>query len=195
MARRGKLVTKIVVFTIAWLAYGPAMASSFFGEIPVGYSDNVFQIGANTSSLVININALGARDPSICASCNSSYTDNYTVNLFNQAGGLLESVNETNYLYYSLYSSSHGIGAGPIGLAVPAGAATLEIVSRLYIAGLLGPDGHPLTFGNLFIYTDGSTVAATPIPATLPLLATGLAGLGLLTFFRRRKAGASFAAA
>jgi len=195
MTRHGKIATKVVVFTIAWLAYGPAMASSFFGELPVGYSDSVFQLGANTSSLVININALGPRDTSLCAYCNSSYSDNYTVNLFNQAGALLESVNETNYLYYSLYSSSHGIGAGPIGLSVPADATTLEIVSRLYIAGLLGPDGHPLTFGNLSIYTDGSTVAATPIPATLPLLATGLAALGLLTFYRQRKAGASLAAA
>lgn len=193
MTRHGKIVSKVVVFAIAWLAYGPAMASSFIGELPVGYSDSVFQLGANTSSLVININALGARDTSLCASCNSSYSDNYTVNLFNQAGALLESVNETNYLYYSLYSSSHGIGAGPIGLALPAGVATLEIVSRLYISGLLGLDGQPLSFGNLSIYTDGSTVAATPIPASLPLLATGLAALALLTFYKQRKARATFA--
>ncbi len=172
------------------------MASSFLGEIPVGYSDSVFQISANTSSLLININALGARDPSICASCNSSYILTIIPSICSIRQGLCWSpVNETNYLYYSLYSSSHGIGAGPIGLSVPAGATTLEIVSRLYVAGLLGSDGHAQTFGNLSIYTDGSSVAATPIPATLPLLATGLAALGLLTFYRQRKAGARLAAA
>ena len=135
--------------------------------------------------MVINIGAYGSRDPTLCGFCNSSYTDNYTVNLFNQAGTLLESLNETNYLYYSVYSNSHGIGAGPVWLTVPAGATALEIVSRLSIAGLVGSDGHPLSFGSLNISTDGSITAATPIPATLPLLATGLAALRLLS--RRRK--------
>jgi len=129
VARLGKLLTKIAAFTVASLAYGPAMASTFLGEIPVGYSDNLFQIGQGTSSLVININAIGTRDPAICAFCNSAYTDNFTVNLFDQTGTLLKSANATNYLYYNMYSSSHGIGAGPVGFVVPAGATTLEIVT------------------------------------------------------------------
>ena len=191
MARSGKFITGIAAFTAVWLASGAAMASTFQGELAVGYSDSTFQMGGGTSFMMININAIGVRDPSVCGFCNSSYTDNFTVNLFNQAGTLLQSVNETNYLYYNMYSSSHGIGAGPIGLAVPAGATTLEIVSRLSIAGLLGSDGNPLSFGNLSISTNGSiAAAATPIPSTLPLLATGLAGLGLLGWHRKRKAGA-----
>ena len=118
MARLGKLLTKIAAFTIASLAYGSAMASTFLGEIPVGYSDNLFQIGQGTSSLVININAIGTRDPAICAFCNSAYTDNFTVNLFDQTGTLLKSMNATNYLYYNMYSNSHGIGAGPVGVTI-----------------------------------------------------------------------------
>jgi hypothetical protein len=192
MTRRCKLVKKVAVL-ICWLACGPAMASSFSGDLPVGYSDNLFQIGAGASSLVIDVTALGARDPSICSFCNSSYTDNYTVNVFNQSGALLESANETNYLYYNMYSSSHGIGAGPIWMAVPAGATTVEIVSRLSIGGLLGSDGNPLNFGDLTISTDGSIAAVTPIPPTLPLLATGLAALGLLGWHRNRKAAAVIA--
>jgi hypothetical protein len=195
MALRGKLATQIAVFTVGWLAYGSATASTFLGEIPVGYSDNLFQIGAGTSSLMIDINASGTRDPAICASCESIYTDNYTVNLFSQTGTLLESANEINTFYYNMFTNSHGIGAGPVGVTVPAGATTLEIVSQLSIAGLLGPDGLPLSFGNLNISSDGSIMAATPIPSTLPLLATGLAALGLLGWHRRRKAGAGVAAA
>jgi hypothetical protein len=190
----GKYLTKIVVFAVASLAYGSAMASTFLGEIPVGYSDNLFQIGQGTSSLVININAIGTRDPAICAFCNSAYTDNFTVNLFDQTGTLLKSMNATNYLYYNMYSSSHGIGAGPVGVMVPAGSTTLEIVSQLSIAGLLGSDGNPLSFGNLFISSDGSIMAATPIPSSLPLLATGLAALGMLGWRKRRK-GAALAVA
>jgi len=195
MAGLGKLLTKIAAFTVASLAYGSAMASTFLGEIPVGHSDNLFQIGQGTSSLVININAIGTRDPAICAFCNSAYTDNFTVNLFDQAGTLLKSMNATNYLYYNMYSSSHGIGAGPVGVMVPAGSTTLEIVSQLSIAGLLGSDGNPLSFGNLFISSDGSIMAATPIPSSLPLLATGLAALGMLAWRKRRQGAAALAVA
>jgi hypothetical protein len=170
------------------------MASTFLGEIPVGHSDHLFQIGQGTSSLVININAIGTRDPAMCAFCNSAYTDNFTVNLFDQTGTLLKSMNATNYLYYNMYSNSHGIGAGPVGLMVPAGATTLEIVSQLSVAGLLGSDGNPLSFANLFISSDGSIAAATPIPSSLPLLATGLAALGMLGWRKRRK-GAALAVA
>jgi hypothetical protein len=194
MTRRGKLATKIAAFTVVSLASGSATASTFSGELPVGYSDNLFQISAGTSSAVINISAIGTRDPAICASCYSTYTDNYTVNLYAQTGTLLKSADEINYLFYNVFTSSHGIGAGPVRVTIPAGATTLEIVSQLSIAGLLGPDGHPLSFGNLFISTDGSIAAATPILPALPLLATGLATLGLLGWYSKRKGVATIAA-
>jgi hypothetical protein len=183
----------IATCAVASVACRPAIASNFSGDLPVGYSDSIFQIGGSTS-LMIDISASGVRDPSLCPSCDSSYTDNYTVNLFNQAGSLLASTSETNYLYYSLVNGgSHGIGAGPVGVSVPAGATTLEIISQLYITGLLGADGQPLSFGNLNISTYGSLTAATPLPSTLPLLASGLAALGLLGWRSGRKARAPLA--
>jgi hypothetical protein len=39
------------------------------------------------------------------------------------------------------------------------------------------------------------SVSATPLPTTLPLLATGLGGLGLFGWWRKRKASAALAAA
>jgi len=195
MTRPGRLLARITAFATVALASASAMASTFSGELPVGYSDSVFQISPGASSLVININAFGIRDPSICASCYSIYTDNYTVNFFNTAGTLLASANEINYLYYNLFSSSHGIGAGPVWTTVPAGATTFEVVSSLSIAGLLGPDGHSLGFGNLIMSSDGSIAAATPLPSTLPLLATALAALGLFGWHKKRKGAAGFAAA
>jgi len=181
-------LTKIAAFAVVLLTSGSAVASTFSGALPIGYSDDQFQISEGTSSVMINISAIGARDPTICATCNSIYTDNFIVNLFDQTGTLLKSVNEINTFSFNMFGSSHGIGAGPVGVAVPAGATKLEIVSQLSISGLLGPDGHPLSFGNLNISTDGSITAATPIPSTLPLLATGLAALGLFSWHRRRKA-------
>ncbi len=168
----------------------PAFASNYSGEIAAGSSDSFFQIGP-TSNLIIDISAIGTRDPTICASCNSIYTDNYKVILLNQSGTVLESVNETNYLYYNNYSSSHGIGAGPVSVSVPSGATTLEIQSQLSIAGLLGTDGLPLNFGILDISSSGSIVAATPIPTALPLFATGLLGLILFAWRVRKQDNAT----
>jgi hypothetical protein len=195
MTRLDKLLTKIAAFAVASLACGSAVASTFLGEIPVGYSDNLFQIGQGTSSLVINISAIGTRDPGLCGFCNSAYTDNFTVNLFDQAGTLLNSTSATNYLYYNMYTNSHGIGAGPVSVTVPAGATTLEIFSQLSIAGLLDSDGHPLSFGTLFLGSDGSIAAATPIPSSLPFFAAGLAALGIFCWRKRRPDSAALAVA
>jgi hypothetical protein len=192
MIQRGRLAIKIAAFSAVWLACSSAMASTYLGELSVGYSDSSFQIGAGASTLAINISALGILDPATCPSCNSGYSDIFTVNLFNQAGKLLESENASNYLYSSMYTSSHGIGAGPIWVSVPTGATTLELVSQLSITGLLGSDGTPLSFGDLNISSNGS-ISATPIPSTFPLLAAGLAALGLLGWQRKRKVAGALA--
>lgn len=184
--RCSRHVTWMAAFAVVSLAYHPAIASTFSGELPVGYSNNLFQINGN-SFLTINITASGVRDPAICASCYSSYNDGFTVELFNNAGTLLTSTNESNSFYYNMFGSSKGAGAGPVGISVPAGATTLAIVSQLSIAGLLGANGQPLSLGELFISGNGSITAATPIPSTLPLLGTALAMLGLFGWHRRRK--------
>jgi hypothetical protein len=181
MAKFVRYLVAAAIVSVALPFAEPVFASNYSGEISVGSSDSFFQIGP-TSNLTIDINAIGMRDPTICASCNSTYTANYQVLLLNQSGAILESVNETNYLYYNMYSSSHGIGAGPVSVSVPTGATTLEIESQLFVAGLLGADGLPLSFGNLFISSDGSIAAATPLPTTLPLFLTGLAGLILFAW-------------
>jgi hypothetical protein len=180
------MTTKARLFAIAaliavLLPRAPAIAATFSGPLQAGYSDSFFQISQGTSSMVININAIGARDPTICAFCNSAYTDNYTVNFLSQSSTVLGSANEINYFYSNLFGSSRGIGAAPVWIAVPAGATTIELVSRLSIAGLLGADGLPLSFGNLSILTDGSIAAATPIPSAIFLFATALAVFGVLT--------------
>jgi hypothetical protein len=195
MKPRNIFRTTMTTLIVVLAASGSAMASTFSGAIATGYADNRFQITEGASSIVISISATGARDPAMCPACTSSYTDNYVVNFFDQAGTLLKSVNEINYLYYSMFSSSYGIGAGPVSVAVPADATSLEIVSQLYISGLLGPDGDPLSFGNLMISTNGSITAATPIPSTLPLMATGLVALVLSFWHRRRKTRTNLAAA
>jgi hypothetical protein len=184
------LVTVMAAYIVVVLGLSPVFASTFTGELSVGSSTDLFQVSGDTS-VEVNITATGTRDPTLCPSCYSSYSDLFKVEFFDQAGNLLASTTANNYLYYSMYSSSNGIGAGPVGFAVPTGATTLELVSQLSIAGLLGSNGQPLNFGDLFISANGSIVAATPIPSTLPLLATAFGLLGLLGLYRMRKAANS----
>ena len=158
----------------------PAKASGFYGALPVGYSDQSFQT-SGASTFGININALGPRDPSLCSSCNSGYTDQFTVNFFDLAGNRLGSSTGTNYLYSTQFGGSHGIGALPVWFFVPNGTANVEVISQLSIFGLLGSNT-----GNLTIFTDGSIAAATPLPGALPLFAGGLGALGLIRWSRKR---------
>jgi hypothetical protein len=181
MAWHGRLLTKIAALTVVWLACDPAMASTFrskskastsFGKLPVEFSDGMFQIGGGGSSS--DAGAFGSRDSSICGPCSNIHT----ASLFEQTGKLQKEIN--------------GIGAGSLGLKVPAGITILELLDGLSDAGLRDRDEHRPRFDDLSISSDEPTVAATPIPSTLPLLATGLAGLGLLSWHRRRKAAAAF---
>jgi hypothetical protein len=63
-----------------------------------------------------------------------------------------------------------------------------DIVSIDYSATGLGTDTNGPGINQL-------SISETPVPATLPLFATGLGGLGLLGWRRKRKSAAAFAAA
>lgn len=179
----------IATASLAYVTFSnnSAIAGTFFGDLPVGYSSSLYQLGQSTSSVSIDISALGSRNMTLCGICNSAYNDSYTVDFFNQTGTLLESANETNYLWYNMYASSHGIGAGPVFIAAPGGAATMQIVSQLSITGLLGPNGSPLGFGDLSIVSDASITAATPIPSSLALLAPIVAMFGAFSLRKRSR--------
>jgi hypothetical protein len=59
----------------------------------------------------------------------------------------------------------------------------------------LGPPGPPLSAGPFEADFSFSSTAATPLPAALPLFATGLGAFGLLGWRRKRKNAAALAAA
>jgi hypothetical protein len=180
-----RLVSIILGFIgIIVISCGTALASSYDGALPSGISESYFQI-SGASTLAVNITDMGARDPSLCSSCTSGYTDNFNVKFFDSTGALLSSTIATNYLWSSAFSSSHGIGAGPVWMKVPNGASTVEVVSQLSVFGLAGTGAD---FGTLIMSTDGSIgAAATPLPAALPLFAGGLGALGIVGWRRKRK--------
>lgn len=85
--------------------------------------------------------------------------------------------------------------------------STLVLASLLY-GGIIGSDQLlSITLGGLggYFFTDNApggsayntvgsiSVSSTPIPTTLPLLATGLGALAMLGWWRKRKIGAALA--
>jgi hypothetical protein len=67
---------------------------------------------------------------------------------------------------------------------------------QLLSISLGGVGGYSFSDGVLGDNTIGSiSISATPLPTTLPLLATGLGALGLVGWWRKRKASAGLAAA
>jgi hypothetical protein len=71
------------------------------------------------------------------------------------------------------------------------GPITVDILSSTSLS-LSWTDGAPITGPEVMLSGDFLTtpVTSTPLPAALPLLATGLGGLGLLGWRRKRKAQA-----
>ena len=182
------LVASLMLFT-------EMPAKALMVDLPVGYSNNLFQFDGTTSSMYINAFVQGARDPSMCAACYSSYSDAFTIKFFDQTGSLLNSSSGLNYFYLSSYSDSHGIGALPVWFSVPSGTTTFEIANQAFINGFVSTDGSALNSIDMNIDGLGAGVSATPLPAALPLFATGLSGMGLLGWWRRRKNAAAIAAA
>jgi hypothetical protein len=79
------------------------------------------------------------------------------------------------------------IGNGPLALSNPAGATQIELGVNDDIYGLVG--GVPDNTGALLISVSANSISSqTPLPAALPLFATGLGALGLLGWRRKRKA-------
>ena len=85
-----------------------------------------------------------------------------------------------NHLFTDLASAQAFFSDNPINLTLLAG---LNIVQLSFNEKISGGDGFA------FDYATTSSVV-TPLPTTLPLFATGLAGLGLLGWRRKKKAAA-----
>jgi hypothetical protein len=81
---------------------------------------------------------------------------------------------------------------GSVSFDVAAGTGILTVNSALQVfsegspAAQVGSPAFDLTLTSADV-----TFTATPLPATLPLFATGLGALGLLGWFRKRKASGS----
>ncbi len=100
-------------------------------------------------------------------------------------GGILTLVNSILEGNTATYGGGNGNGDGDGG-GIYNNGGMVNLANSTFL-------NNSASFGN-DIYNNGGTVAVTPLPAALPLFATGLGGLGLLGWRRKRKAAAQVAA-
>ena len=101
--------------------------------------------------------------------------------------GLDFTLNNTSDVAY-FYQGTNLVLAS-IGYSGQIGTDKLFTISLGNLGGYAFNDSGSLTVGSI------SAVSATPIPQSLPLLATGLGALALLGLWRKRKVGAAIATA
>ena len=101
-------------------------------------------------------------------------------------GGILTLVNSILEGNTAVYGGGNGNGNGDGG-GIYNNGGMVNLANSTFL-------NNSASFGN-DIYNNGGTVAVTPLPAALPLFATGLGALGLLGWRRKRKNAAALAAA
>jgi hypothetical protein len=149
---------------------------------------------------------------------NIPYTETFTGSFsYDDMSGALSAIDVTMSGPYTsspvtfLYSTDALASPSPFqfGLAVEGPNAASGILVELSFSLALGGASDPLEGADAYnsptvgfnIFWPGSPVSsggiieATPLPAALPLFATGLSALGLLGWRRKRKSAAAFAAA
>jgi uncharacterized protein (TIGR03118 family) len=115
------------------------------------------------------------------------------------AGDLLVGNFSTAASYISAFDPITGEFKGMIPINIGSGNTLSALWALMFGNGANGGDPNTLYFtAGINGETDGlfgAIQVATPIPAALPLFATGLGALGLLARRRKRKAAATSAAA
>jgi hypothetical protein len=118
--------------------------------------------------------------PGCTGACTYGRTDTITINVFNNGGTLLASASADQFEYANQYSETHSF---PIdNLIPPKDAVTAEIINLFDLDDGSGP--------HVFICCDlvplPGPPSEIPLPAALPLFATGLGAIGLMGWRRRR---------
>jgi hypothetical protein len=159
--------------TITGTGNPPLTAPNLFGTFTTDFSNNAEPVGT-TFNLLITEQGVTTPTPGFLSS----------LDLLTLTGGL-------NVTLQTLYSSTNALFSGTvIGSLGPTSAAAGNATVGTAVAGVPGTYSlteeysGTLNATNAFIQAD-ENISATPLPAALPLFATGLAGF--LAFGRKRK--------
>jgi hypothetical protein len=196
----------IFIALACMVAAGPSVAATL-----VGTTDDASGInGLVIDGVTYNATFVNGSYNSVYASTPPTFLCNPGCAGANDAVAvLLSALNSLNVIdLVGLSPSSGGIGAPTYGALIPEVVGS-GIVDSIYagcgtypngncVAGTWSNDAGIFTeVGSTYPYDDYvvfTAVTATPLPATVPLFITGLAGLGLLGRRKKRKDSAAVAA-
>jgi hypothetical protein len=154
------------------VAYVSGLTSMFFGAPPSvdanGYVASIFGSGPGLTG----IGSSGQPFPSFLIDPTNVGPNNIwlgeLIGVFTNSAGVI-------------VGTPFAIGNGPLALSNPAGATQIELG--------VNDDIYADNTGALLISVSANSISSqTPLPAALPLFATGLGALGLLGWRRKRKA-------
>ncbi len=165
------------------IAYISGLTSSFYGVPPTvdanGYGPaNGYSPPPFTSD---NVGSSGTYLPGYYTASPVDVVLNELIGVFATAGGVI-------------VGTQFAIGDGPLTVTDPAGATQLQlgINDDIYYYSLypVTSSGYPDNTGSLLISVEANSLTTTPLPAALPLFATGLGAMGFFGWRRKRKATA-----
>jgi hypothetical protein len=193
MSSRKPLVAFLVA---AWCFVGGSVAKASF---IYDYTGNSFK--TLVASPGANAGALAGRDVSVEFTLASALGNNFNglvaPTQFSFSGGpfAINNFNSTNYSFDIQTSNTGAIVDWTILASISGSFFNLTVAtsSSSDLTSSLGPSTF-LSASNAFnpgTWSVSSPPSATPLPAALPLFASGLGGVGLFGWFRKRKRGAS----
>lgn len=178
-------VLRIAVLGIGLAFPISSFADSIFIEPPYGTSDTVFSIGFTQSvsiAPVAFVNSNGCPGGANCPPV-SFWQFDLTLNFYDQSSSLLTTETGTFGQECGPSNCNH-LPPNGLGFLVPFGATSFELVNDVTVGGSWVFEGA----GEQINVPDSSLNLVSPLPAALPLFATGIGGLGMLSWRRKRKA-------
>ena len=171
------------------ITYTETVTASGQTEFHGSYSGDLLTLTGTGDTTTITCNSSG---------CTNPVTLSWTLSSGGSVvgGGVFAGSSDAKVIFGSDEAGFDNTEATPFFLATTNSAfSTYALSTPINVSGtaVFSPGNCPTTFGGcveIDSVTGDATFTATPLPAALPLFATGIGGLGLLGWRRRRKAQA-----
>jgi hypothetical protein len=165
-----------------------ATGSTTAGVYELGFNDNLYSVNPTNGSLtligntgipIVSPTGMSANGPNLFINSQSS------LYLVDTSTGLASLIGSSGSVQFGTMVYIDGVYYAGTATGTPYKVVTFDPNTA---AVLTGQDSNSNVFWGLA--PDDTTTDATPLPAALPLFATGIGGLGLLDWRRKRRAQA-----
>jgi hypothetical protein len=174
-----------------------ATGSTTAGVYELGFNDNLYSVNPTNGSLtligntgipIVSPTGMSANGPNLFINSQSS------LYLVDTSTGLASLIGSSGSVQFGTMVYIDGVYYAGTATGTPYKVVTFDPNTAAVLTGqdsnsnVSGQDSNSNVFWGLA--PDDTTTDATPLPAALPLFATGIGGLGLLDWRRKRRAQA-----